>query len=79
MDNAGTWDTLAPLLPQGISLVAIDFPGHGLSSRYALGGFGHMIGLVITVERVVQHFGWKEVSDILSLICANTLHAVRII
>ncbi|KAK3851773.1 hypothetical protein Pcinc_041594 [Petrolisthes cinctipes] len=62
MDNASTWDTLAPLLPQSHSLISIDFPGHGLSSRYPVGGFGHLISNVIVVERVMQHFGWNEVN-----------------
>ncbi|KAK4298113.1 hypothetical protein Pmani_029526 [Petrolisthes manimaculis] len=62
MDNAGTWDTMAPLLPQCHSLVSIDLTGHGLSSRYPIGGFGHLISYVIIVERVMQHFGWNEVN-----------------
>ena len=62
MDNAGTWDTLAPLLPRNISLVAIDFPGHGFSSFMPLGTGSIFIHLVLAIERVVQHFGWQEVS-----------------
>lgn len=62
MDNAGTWDGLGPLLPKDISLVAIDFPGHGLSSPKPIGSSGHFTDLLIVIERVVQHFGWKDVS-----------------
>ncbi|GBP10884.1 Serine hydrolase-like protein [Eumeta japonica] len=36
-DNAGTWDTLIPLLPKEYSFLAIDFPGHGQSSWYPPG------------------------------------------
>lgn len=36
-DNAATWDTLIPLLPKDISILSIDFPGHGLSSWYPKG------------------------------------------
>lgn len=31
-DNAGSFDTLIPLLPQNLSYLAIDNPGHGFSS-----------------------------------------------
>lgn len=62
MDNAGTWDTVAPLLPRNISLVAIDFPGHGFSSFKPLGTSTVFMDLVLDIERVVQHFGWQEVN-----------------
>ena len=62
MDNAGTWDGVAPLLPRDISIVAIDFPGHGLSSSMPLGTGGIFIDLLTIIERIVQHFKWKEVS-----------------
>ena len=29
LDNANTFDKIAPLLPENIRLVAMDFPGHG--------------------------------------------------
>lgn len=61
-DNAGTWDTLAPLLSPDISLVAVDFPGHGLSSHIPAGGVYHILDFVLTVQRIVEHFGWTRVS-----------------
>jgi len=61
-DNAGTWDTLAPLLPPDISLLAVDFPGHGLSSHIPAGNIYHTLDFVLTVQRIVQHFGWTRVS-----------------
>ena len=36
-DNAGTWDKLSPYLLPEISILAIDLPGHGLSSHYPPG------------------------------------------
>lgn len=62
MDNAGTWDGLAPLLPKDISLIAIDFPGHGLSSPRPMGSPSHFVDLLLVIERTVRHFGWKEVN-----------------
>ncbi|MCG8335651.1 MAG: hypothetical protein MJE63_14115, partial [Proteobacteria bacterium] len=32
LDNAATFDHLAPLLPE-VDLVALDFPGHGFSAH----------------------------------------------
>ena len=32
-DNAGSFDRLIPLLPRNHAYLAIDLPGHGLSSR----------------------------------------------
>jgi pimeloyl-ACP methyl ester carboxylesterase len=61
-DNAGTWDTLAPLLPPDISLLAVDFPGHGLSSHIPAGNIYHTLDFVLTVQRIVEHFGWTRVS-----------------
>nr|XP_022903289.1 serine hydrolase-like protein [Onthophagus taurus] len=34
LDNAGSFDTLIPHLPQSFYYVCIDLPGHGLSSHY---------------------------------------------
>lgn len=62
LDNAGTFDTLAPLLPKSLSLVSIDVPGHGLSSYPPLGTSSNFLDMVIVVERIVKHFGWKEVN-----------------
>lgn len=61
-DNAGTWDTLAPLLPPDISLLAIDFPGHGLSSHIPAGDAYHFLNFVLTIHRIVKHYGWEKVS-----------------
>jgi len=61
-DNAGTWDTLVPLLPPDISLLAVDFPGHGLSSHIPAGSVYHALDFVLTVQRIVEHFGWTRVS-----------------
>lgn len=61
-DNAGTWDTLAPLLPLDISLLVVDLPGHGLSSHIPAGSAYHMLDFVLTIQRIVKHYGWKTVS-----------------
>lgn len=62
LDNAGTFDTLAPLLPKSLSLVTVDIPGHGLSSYPPLGTTTNLLDILVVVERIVKHFGWKEVN-----------------
>ncbi|XP_063228390.1 probable serine hydrolase isoform X2 [Bacillus rossius redtenbacheri] len=61
-DNAGTWDALAPLLPPDVSMLAMDFPGHGLSSHYPPGQPYYQIDYLAFVRRIVRHFGWDQVS-----------------
>ena len=34
LDNAGTFDTLIPLLPKDLRIVAVEMPGHGLSDPF---------------------------------------------
>ncbi|KAF2349108.1 Alpha/beta hydrolase fold-1 [Trinorchestia longiramus] len=60
-DNAGSFDRLIPLLPDHLCSVAIDLPGHGWSSHDPP-GVGHVhLHYMISVERVIRHFGWKQV------------------
>lgn len=61
MDNAGTWDGIAPLLPKNLSLISIDFPGHGWSPLKQTGG-ANFLDLVLIIERVVRHFAIEEVN-----------------
>lgn len=61
-DNAGSFDTLIPLLPVDTSFLAIDFPGHGLSSRLPNGLFYNYIDFVYLVEFLRVHFKWDHVS-----------------
>jgi len=60
-DNAGTFDALAPLLPQHLSLFCLDLQGHGLSDYRPRGTSSTIMDYVLTVERAVQHFGWEKV------------------
>ncbi|KAH8302058.1 hypothetical protein KR044_002307 [Drosophila immigrans] len=62
MDNAGTFDTLAPLLPPHLPLLTVDVPGHGLSSWLPKGSVYHSIELVQIVLRIMKHYKWDKVS-----------------
>ncbi|XP_055639569.1 probable serine hydrolase [Toxorhynchites rutilus septentrionalis] len=61
-DNAGTFDTLVPLLPQHISFLAIDFPGHGFSSRIPDGMTYHTLDSVYLLKLIMREYHWKKVS-----------------
>ena len=53
LDNANTFDRLAPLLPE-LNLVALDFAGHGYSDHRAPGAHYHQIDDVQDVIAAAQ-------------------------
>ncbi|XP_017767022.1 PREDICTED: probable serine hydrolase [Eufriesea mexicana] len=61
-DNAGTFDKLIPLLSSNVAILALDLPGHGLSSHLSAGQFYYIFcdGL-ITLRRVVKYYNWNKV------------------
>ncbi|XP_049777237.1 probable serine hydrolase isoform X3 [Schistocerca cancellata] len=61
-DNAGSWDTLIPLLDPTISVLAIDTPGHGLSSHLPPGIPYYGNESVLFLRRIMKYFGWETVS-----------------
>ncbi|KAG8235117.1 hypothetical protein J437_LFUL014380 [Ladona fulva] len=61
-DNAGTFDRLIPLLPKDISVLAVDLPGHGLSSWYPSSVFYNPQQLLTTIRMIVMHFKWDSIS-----------------
>lgn len=62
LDNANTFDKLAPLLPKDTYLVAIDFPGHGRSSLRPPGVPYTFFDWVIDVKRVITQLKWTRFS-----------------
>lgn len=63
-DNAGSFDALIPLLPLQYSYLAIDLPGHGLSSHLPNGSFYHQNDMASILEEIRTHFKWKRLSII---------------
>lgn len=59
---SGTFDTLIPLLPSNYSYLAIDLPGHGLSSHIPNGYFYHVQDYVAILEEMRVKFNWKKLS-----------------
>src|SRR5690606_38282881 len=59
MDNAATFDELAPRLPE-FRLIALDFPGHGLSDHRAAGNEYYIWSYVEDVLDTARHFGLER-------------------
>ncbi len=59
LDNAASFDKLAPLLPAS-QIVAMDLPGHGLSSHKPLTSPIHLVDSVIDCIQVADYLGWTE-------------------
>ncbi|XP_053194692.1 serine hydrolase-like protein isoform X1 [Scomber japonicus] len=63
-DNCGTFNTLIPHLPKECRYVAVDLPGHGLSSHRPPGVFYSFSAYVADVRRVVNGLQWTKFSII---------------
>ncbi|XP_047528331.1 probable serine hydrolase isoform X1 [Vanessa atalanta] len=61
-DNAGTWDTLAPKLCIKRPILAIDFPGHGLSSWIPEGMQYYTWDLARFILYLKEYFKWDKAS-----------------
>ncbi|KAI5633062.1 alpha/beta hydrolase fold domain-containing protein [Phthorimaea operculella] len=64
-DNTGTWDPLIPSLCQETNnrpVLAIDFPGHGLSSWYPPGMNYYAWDLPRLINYIKEYYKWDKVS-----------------
>merc|ERR1719500_103224 len=62
LDNAGTWDKVAPLLTPSLHLVALDLPGHGHSAHLPPGLHYHDMEHLAAVRAVVTQMSWTRFS-----------------
>lgn len=62
LDNASTFNRLAPLLNPKIRLVCIDLPGHGLSDQRAKGVQYHFVDWVADIFAAADALGWQKFS-----------------
>jgi pimeloyl-ACP methyl ester carboxylesterase len=72
LDNAGSFDQLAPLLAERWQVVALDLRGHGHSSHIAPGAWYHYVDYFDDIGAVLGHFGWTRV-DLLGHSLGGTL------
>lgn len=61
LDNAASFDLLAPLLP-GLRIVAIDLPGHGRTPHRAEGAWYHFSDWVADAVAAADALGWSTYS-----------------
>lgn len=61
-DNAGSFDTLIPLLPKHLSYLAIDVPGHGFSSWYPDGMNYQPFDYINVINIIRKEYNWENVS-----------------
>src|SRR5262245_54247330 len=54
LDNANSFDYLAPYLEDQYYLIAIDLPGHGHSSHIAQGAYYHFSDGIFTVIEIIN-------------------------
>lgn len=59
LDNANTFDRLAPLLPE-LNLVALDFAGHGLSDHRPVGVHYQPLLDMQELLAIADQLGWQE-------------------
>ena len=79
LDNAGTFDRLAPLL-QGHYLVALDLAGHGRSAHRPPASWYPYADFLDEIGQVIDWFGWSSVDLLghsLGAALASTFAAIR--
>ena len=59
LDNAASFDRLAPLLCEHFHIVALDFPGHGRSDWRAPGAWYHHVDYPGDVLAAADALGWR--------------------
>lgn len=62
LDNAASFDRLAPLLCEHFHIVAIDLPGHGRSDWRAPGAWYHFVDAPGDVLAAADMLGWRKFS-----------------
>ncbi|KAI4465621.1 monoacylglycerol lipase [Holotrichia oblita] len=55
-DNAGTFDTLIPILPRNFYYICVDLPGHGLSSNFPYNHPLEFTAYLFPILLVIDHF-----------------------
>ncbi len=61
LDNANSFDLMAPLLAEQYYVIAIDLPGHGLSSYLPASSHYHFIDGIFLLADIIHHLGYQKV------------------
>ncbi|XP_068217522.1 probable serine hydrolase [Palaemon carinicauda] len=60
LDNANTFDLIAPMFPQGIQFLSLDLPGHGNSDHFPPGFIYDPRGYMGAVKKAMKALGWER-------------------
>ena len=72
LDNAASFDALAPVLADTWQVIALDLRGHGRSSHIGAGAWYHYVDYFDDIRGVLDHFGWAS-ADLLGHSLGGTL------
>lgn len=72
LDNAGSFDRLAPLLAGEHHVIALDLRGHGRSAHIPAGAWYHYVDYFDEIRATFDHFGWQRI-DLLGHSLGGTL------
>lgn len=61
LDNANSFDLLAPYLEKQFYILAIDLPGHGHSSHLPSGCHYHFMDGIFTTLQIIKALGYKQI------------------
>lgn len=61
LDNANSFDLLAPYLEKHFYFIAVDLPGHGLSSHIPAGCYYHFIDGIFNILKIIQALEFEQV------------------
>lgn len=73
-DNAASFDNIAPLIIKNTPVLAIDLPGHGLSSWLPPGFMYTELIYFLLIKRIQKYFGWKKIKVIAHSLSAMTIY-----
>jgi len=73
-DNAASFDNLAPLLIKNTPILAIDLPGHGLSSWLPPGFMYNELVYFLLIKRIKNYFGWKKIKLLVHSLSSMTTY-----
>ncbi|KTD47407.1 lipase A [Legionella quinlivanii] len=61
LDNANSFEPLAPFLSEKFYVIAVDLPGHGLSSHLPDGYHYHFSDGIFTVYQIIKQLGYEKI------------------
>ncbi|KAL0111629.1 hypothetical protein PUN28_013072 [Cardiocondyla obscurior] len=73
-DNAASFDNIAPLIAKNTPVLAIDLPGHGLSSWLPPGSMYNELVYFLLIKRIKKYFEWERLKVMVHSLSAMTTY-----